>query len=45
MTMIAYAFVQHKRLKQAKQKKKNSSRGAATNPAGRPTRHHQGAIA
>jgi SRSO17 transposase len=45
MTMIAYAFLQHKRLKQAKREKKNPSWAAATDPAGCPTRHHQGAIA
>jgi hypothetical protein len=29
MTMIAYAFLQHQRLKQAKREKKNPSRAAA----------------
>jgi SRSO17 transposase len=45
MTMIAYAFLQHKRLKQAKREKKNPSWAATTEPAGCPARRHQGAIA
>jgi len=45
MTMIAYAFLQHQRLKQAKREKKNRSRAAATNSAGSPVRRHQGARA
>ena len=45
MTMIAYAFLQHQRLKQATREKKNPSRAAATDPAGGSTRRHQGAIA
>jgi SRSO17 transposase len=44
MTMIAYAFLQHQRLEQAKREKKNPNRPAATDPAGYPTRRHQGAI-
>jgi SRSO17 transposase len=45
MTMIAYAFLQHQRLKQAKREKKNPSRAAATDPASCPTRRHQRALA
>ncbi len=45
MTMIAYAFLQHQRLKQATREKKSLSRAAATDPAGGSTRRHQGAIA
>jgi hypothetical protein len=45
MTMIAYAFLQHQRLNQAKREKKNPSWATATNSAGDPTRHHQGAVA
>ena len=45
MTMIAYAFLQHQRLKQAKREKKNPSRAAATDPARCPTRRHQRALA
>jgi len=40
MTMIAYAFLQHQRLQQAKREKKNPSWSAATNPAGCPARRH-----
>jgi SRSO17 transposase len=40
MTMIAYAFLQHQRLQQAKREKKNPSWAAATNPAGCPARRH-----
>ncbi len=45
MTMIAYAFLQHQRLKQAKREKKNPSRVAATDPASCPTRRHQRPLA
>jgi len=45
MTMIAYAFLQHQRLKQAKRKKKNRSGSTATNSPGGPARHYQGALA
>ena len=38
MTMIAYAFLQHRRLATAKRKKKNR-RPAPTNPARRTSRH------
>jgi hypothetical protein len=44
-TMIAYAFLQHQRLKQAKREKKNPSWPAAIDPAGSSPRRHQGAIA
>ncbi|WP_296710563.1 IS701 family transposase [Rhodoblastus sp.] len=44
MTMIAYAFLQHQRLKQTKREKKNPERPAAADPAGDPTRRHQGAV-
>jgi SRSO17 transposase len=40
MTMIAYAFLQSRRLKQAKGGKKNPRPTAATKPAGRAPRHH-----
>src|SRR5438067_8369546 len=39
MTMIAYAFLQHRRLKTAKREKKNQRAAAPTNPAGRASRH------
>jgi SRSO17 transposase len=45
MTMIAYAFLQHQRLEQAKREKKNPSRAAATDPASCPTRRHQRPLA
>ena len=45
MTMIAYAFLQHQRLEQAKREKKNPSWTTATDPASCPTRRHQRAIA
>jgi SRSO17 transposase len=44
MTMIAYAFLQHQRLSQARREKKNPSWTAATDLARSPTRRHQGAI-
>jgi len=40
LTMVAYAFLEQQRLKQARREKKNPSRAAATNPAGGPTRRH-----
>lgn len=40
MTMIAYAFLQHRRLASARRKKKNQRTAASTKPAGRATRHH-----
>ena len=45
MTMIAYAFLQHQRLEQAKREKKTPSRAAATNSASCPRRRHQRALA
>src|SRR4051794_10094231 len=39
MTMIAYAFLQYRRLKTAKREKKNQRAAAPTNPAGRASRH------
>jgi SRSO17 transposase len=42
MTMIAYAFLQHRRLTAAGGKK-NRSRSATANPAGRPTRPRRAA--
>ena len=39
MTMIAFAFLQHRRLKKAKRKKKNQWTAASTKLAGRPSRH------
>ena len=39
MTMIAYAFLQHRRLATAKRKKKNQRSPASTNPAGRASCH------
>jgi hypothetical protein len=45
MTMIAYAFLQQQRLKQAKRKKKNRSWATATNSPGGPARRHQDALA
>ena len=39
MTMIAYAFLQHRRLKIVKREKKNQRTAASTNPAGRALRH------
>jgi len=41
MTMIAYAFLQHRRLAQAGRKKKNQRSTAAAKPAGRTSRHHR----
>jgi hypothetical protein len=39
MTMIAYAFLQHRRLAAAKRKKKNRRPTAPTNAARRTSRH------
>jgi SRSO17 transposase len=41
MTMIAYAFLQHRRLAQAGRKKKNQRPTASAEPAGRAPRHHR----
>jgi SRSO17 transposase len=41
MTMIAYAFLQHRRLAKAKRGKKNRRPTASTKPASRPSRHRQ----
>lgn len=45
MTMIAYAFLQHQRLRQAMRDKKNQLWPAATDSAGDPASRHQGALA
>jgi hypothetical protein len=37
--MLAFAFLQHRRLKTAKRGKKNQWTAASTNAAGRPARH------
>jgi SRSO17 transposase len=39
MTMIAYAFLQYRRLKTAKRKKKNQRAATTANPAGRAPRY------
>jgi len=39
--MIAYAFLQHRRLAKAKRGKKNRRATASTKPAGGPSRHRQ----
>ena len=41
MTMIAYAFLQHRRLTQARRGKKNQRAAASTNIASRPARHRR----
>jgi SRSO17 transposase len=41
MTMIAYAFLQHRRLAQARRKKKNQRPTALAQPAGRTSRHRR----
>src|SRR4030088_2882149 len=41
MTMIAYAFLQHRRLAQAGRKKKNQRTAASTKPAGGATRRRR----
>lgn len=40
MTMIAYAFLQHRRLAQTARKKKNQRTSTSAKPAGRTPRHH-----
>jgi SRSO17 transposase len=40
MTMLAFAFLQHRRLKTARRGKKNQWTAASTKPAVRPPRHH-----
>jgi SRSO17 transposase len=44
MTMIAYAFLQQQRLKQARREKKNRTWTTTTNSPGSPARRHQGAL-
>src|SRR3546814_9878443 len=41
LTMIAYAFLQHRRLSQAKRGKKDRRSTAPTEPAGRAPSHRQ----
>ena len=41
MTMIAYAFLQHRRLATAGRKKKNQRAAASTDVTGRPARHRR----
>src|ERR1035441_5583593 len=41
MTMIAYAFLQHRRLTKAKRKKKNQRAATSTKPASRAPRHRR----
>ena len=41
MTMIAYAFLQHRRLISARRKKKSHRTAAATKPPGHPSRYHR----
>jgi SRSO17 transposase len=41
MTMIAYAFLQHRRLVQAARKNKNQRTSTSAKPAGRTPRHHR----
>src|SRR5713101_6119578 len=41
MTMIAYAFLQHRRLTKVRRKKKNHRATASTNVTSRPARHRQ----
>ena len=41
MTMIAYAFLQHRRLAQAGRKKKNQRSAASAEPAGRTPSHRR----
>jgi SRSO17 transposase len=40
MTMIAYAFLQHRRLAKARREKKNQRAATSTKPASRAPRHH-----
>ena len=44
MTMIAYAFLQHQRLQQAKREKKKPPWPTAADPSSHSTRRHQGPI-
>src|SRR5258706_156347 len=41
MTMIAYAFLQHRRIAKAGRKKKNQRTPTSAKPAGRTPRHHR----
>jgi len=41
MTMLAFAFLQHRRLKKARWGKKNQRTAASTKLAGRPSRHRR----
>ena len=41
MTMIAYVFLQHRRLTKAGREKKNRRPPASAKPAGRASRHRQ----
>ena len=41
MTMVAFAFLQHRRLKKAKREKKNQGTAASTKLASCPSRHRQ----
>src|SRR4030081_204088 len=41
MTMIAYAFLQHRRLTKVRREKKNQRPATSTDVAGRPTRHRR----
>src|SRR5216117_510356 len=41
MTMIAYAFLQHRRLAKVRREKKNQRPAASTDVAGRPARHRR----
>jgi hypothetical protein len=41
MTMLAFAFLQHSRLKKARWGKKNQRTAASTKLAGRPSRHRR----
>ena len=41
MTMIAYAFLQHRRLAKARREKKNQRAATSTKPASRAPRHHR----
>jgi hypothetical protein len=41
MTMIAYAFLQSRRLKQVKREKKKPGPATSADPASDPRRHHR----
>jgi SRSO17 transposase len=45
MTMIAFAFLQNRRLARARREKKNRRPTASTKPAGRPPRHRRSRLA